>query len=59
MRLLLDRNADPNAVDKNKWTPLSLAWTTEVERLLLANGAIPDEEVKSTEGGIEKCEDDM
>ena len=59
VRLLLDRNADPNVVDKNKWTPLSLTWTTEVERLLLDYGAIPYEEVKLAEGGIEKCENDM
>ena len=39
--LLLEHGADPNAVDKDGWTPLSLTWTTEVEHLLLEYGACP------------------
>ena len=46
-RLLLEHGADANLADNDGCTPLSLTWTTEVERLLLDHDASPDE------GGIE------
>jgi hypothetical protein len=47
-RLLLEHGANANAVDNDRWTPLSLTWTPEVERLLLDHGASLDEEGRST-----------
>ena len=43
VRLLLEHGADANSVDNDGCIPLSLTWTTEVERLLLDQDASPDE----------------
>ena len=43
VRLLLEHGANANLVDNDGCTPLSLTWTTEVERLLLDHNAGPDE----------------
>ena len=43
VRMLLEHGANANSVDDDGCTPLSLTWTTEVERLLLDHDASPDE----------------
>ena len=43
VRLLLEHGANANLVDNDGCIPLSLTWTTEVERLLLDHDASPNE----------------
>ena len=42
VRMLLEHGANANLVDNDGCTPLSLTWTTEVERLLLDHDASLD-----------------
>jgi ankyrin repeat protein len=41
VKFLLNKGANVNAKTKNNWTPLGFAWTIEMARLLVANGADP------------------
>ena len=52
VRLLLNKGANTSVVDKDGWTSLTLATTTEVVRLF-DHGASLDEGGRSTDGGIE------